>query len=1040
MITRAGWVFALFMMAALHVSAFAVDREFPQESVIGGPVAGFLKKDHSPYRVKETLVIPDGKALIVEAGVEFYFDEGAGVDVRGGSLAIMGEANNPVIMTSLEKNKYWNGVSVTGLKRAEVQGIHVENATFGFAVESGALEIRDAIVSNAKRAGVYVRNASVAMQWTQIQDCRSIGVWATHSASVDIDASSLSGNRIALVAGEGSSIALLRSHLDVNDVAILDFGENSLRQRNSVIEGNMVGVVSSDLPSEDIKLAMNKNQKDLSDAINDHIDVLGEEPTNPYADGRKFVGKQMDSSHDSVWSISGNVGVEVGYHKVLTKHHHEDEPYVSQEDTVYRHDRYVNYFQVPGFFTNWNANILMKSPSGATYELIADVASDSWDHFKVYQFQASYTDAMQRLILGDFFNNAGELYMAGFNAFGASYDINLFKNSAQDPLFVGSVFVGEENAPKKEGRRNYDVYKDYVDDGEAEAQRMIVGGKVRWNMHRRFNGTLGFISSKDYLEDPFFRDGMSSSTNTSNPLVSSKNFFADGNWLFFPGDIKLNGQVAVGGADTVNVAKIRAVNQVFSDAGLDPSNFALLNELMSNPNRVNSLSVEKLEAMFGENSMMTPSEMRAELKRLLAQASAMAKETKVDEMRPSHADFWGHEHWAVSGAYQWSNSKTFIEGFFRYVGREYYSAGSPDLLQNTRMIGGNLKQKIYEFWNLGFGYTMNVENAAGEGDAYNIFGMGEGTQWGMFSGAESDWLKEHEQDQNRTLYIHDAYLSNTFKLNEKVGLSLKYAFNYRTRSTPQRLYANYSISSGIYKDPWFKASGGRPSLTVIDGLDTMEIDSSRWMQYYELADEDFLATQFTEKLMKHTLELGLSFKFPKNVLNVGGVIVTMSDMSDFEQDELIAPFNFTNETYGILGYYFHGSDYFEQRYPVSLTTALDGARNMFVVTPRYKVYNRNEMSEFEWSVMDNLDIELTKDLLELSLSGSLRQNFLSYEIEDEKYDEMELDIEASSKLRVHHTPSLYSDWTLGALFNYRPDNRADEYKDFYVMAALNYEF
>ena len=35
---------------------------------------------------------------------------------------------------------------------------------------------------------------------------------------------------------------------------------------------------------------------------------------------------------------------------------------------------------------------------------------------------------------------------------------------------------------------------------------------------------------------------------------------------------------------------------------------------------------------------------------------------------------------------------------------------------------------------------------------------------------------------------------------------------------------------------------------------------------------------------------------------------------------------------------------------------------------------------------------------------------------------------------------IYSDWTVGALFNYRPDSRADEYKDFYVMAALNYDF
>ena len=71
MFNRVGWVLSVIVLAALHVSAFAVDMEFSKESVIGGPVAGFLKKDHSPYRVKETLVVPDGKALIVEAGTEF---------------------------------------------------------------------------------------------------------------------------------------------------------------------------------------------------------------------------------------------------------------------------------------------------------------------------------------------------------------------------------------------------------------------------------------------------------------------------------------------------------------------------------------------------------------------------------------------------------------------------------------------------------------------------------------------------------------------------------------------------------------------------------------------------------------------------------------------------------------------------------------------------------------------------------------------------------------------------------------------------------
>ena len=1036
--SRVGALIA-FLMAALYGSAFAVDSLSRQ--VIGGNISGFLKKDKSPYQVNETLVVSEGRALVIEAGVEIFFNEGTGLDVRGGNLAIMGEHSNPVLLSSAKEGSTWNGISITGLKRSEVQGVLLKDADFGFTVESGALELRDATIDNAMRAAVYVRNASVDLQWVRVQNCRNVGVWATQSASVDIDGSNLDNNNIALVVGDEATVSLQRSNLDVNGTAILDLGNNRLRQRNTLIEGNLVGFASKDLPTEDLKSAMNKNHKDVSRNIEDLLENLGEEPHNPYADGMKLLAHSQGDSADTLWSVSGSVGLEVGYHKVDTKHHHSDTPYVSGSDSVFRGERYLNYFQVLGLFANWNANMVMQSPRGQLVEVIADVSSDTWDHFKVHQFQASYTDDMQRLVLGDFYTNAGQIYLDGINAFGGLYEMSLFENSAKEPLFVGTVFGGEVRAPKIVGEKNYDVYKDYVEDGEAEAQEMIVGGKVRWNMHRRFNGTLGFIGSKDYLEDPFFRDGMNEATNTASPLVSSRNVFADGNWLVFPGDIKLNGQVAVGGADTVNAEKIRAINQVFSEAGLDASNFALLNKLMRDPRQVNSLTTEQLESIYGENSMKSPSEMRAELRALLKRASQVAAETKVEDLRPSHADFWGHEHWAVAGSYQWSNVTTFIEGYLRYVGREYYSAGSPDLLQNTRMIGGNLKHSFYDFWKLGFGYTMNVENAADDGDGYNIFGMAEGSQWGMFSGAEKDWLKEHEQDPNRALYIHDGYLTNDFKVSEKIGLWLKYAINYRTRSTPQRLYANYSANSGVYEDPWFKAQKGKASLTVYSDNDTLEIDSARWAEYYALSDEEYLATEFVERLMKHTLELGFSFKLPKkNVLKVSGVLIARTDMSKFEQDKRIRKFNFTDETYGILGYYFHGGDYLEQRYPISLSTSLGDFRNMFSVMPRYKMYNRNEMREFEWNLLDNMNLVLSKNFLELSLSGGIRQNLLSYEIDDSRYDEMELDIDGSASLRVYHTPSLYSDWTVGSIFNYRPDNRADEYKDYYVTAALNYDF
>ena len=1033
------WFFTAICMAALQVSAFAVDRDPMQGSIIGGEISGFLKKDNSPYLVKETLVVPEGKALVIEAGTEIYFNENTGVDVRGGSIAVMGERNNLVVMGSAEGDKPWNGISITGTKRSEIQGTQVENAVFGFAVESGSLEIRDGVIKNARRAGMFVRNGSVAMQSTQIDNCQNVGLWASASAVVDVDASSMSNNQIALVAGEGSTVNLKRAHLDLNKLAILDFGGNVLKQRNSMVDGNTVGYVSRDIPPENIRQSLEKNENTLSNNFNNYSGVLGEEPVNPYADAAKYAATQEDDS-DSVWTLSGSVGMELGYHKVLMRHNSLGEDYISDKDTVHPGERFINYFQVPGFFTNWNANLTMKSPTGATIEFLFDASSDSWDNLKLYQLQASYTDEMHRLVLGDFYENGGELYLAGLNAFGASYEMNLFKNSANDPMFVGTVFAGEMNPPKLEGNRNYDVYQDYIDDGEAEAQRMVAGGKVRWNMHSRFNGSLGFIASKDYLEDPFLRDGAAPETNTANPLISSKTFFADGNWLFYPGDVKLNGQVAVGGADTANAAKIRAINQVFSDAGLDASNFALLNKLMGNINQVNSLSIAQLESIFGENSMKTPSEMRAELRTLLTKASEIARSIHTDEVKPSSGEFWGHEHWAFAGSYQWSNSTTFIEGFLRYVGSEYYSAGSEDLLQNTRMIGGNLKHKIYEFWNLGFGYTLNVENAAGEGSAYNFFGLGEGTKLGL-TGADDSWLKKHEQDPVRTLYIHDAYLKNDFKLNEKIDFMFKYALNYRTRHTAQRLYANYSASSGIYDDPWFDALPGRSTLEFVnDEGDTLVIDSAHWARYYALADEDFLATQFVEKLMKHTLELGFAFKLPKNVLKAGATLVVFTDMSKFEQNELLSPFDFRNKTYGVLGYYCHGSDYLEQRYPISLTTTTDYLKNTVSVMPRYKIYNRNDMREFEWSLMDNMEVEIVPEFMDLSLSGGLRQNLLSYEIEDEDYDEMELDIDASAKLRIHLSPSLYTDWTVGSIFNYRPDSKADQYKDFYIIAALNYDF
>ncbi len=743
-------------------------------------------------------------------------------------------------------------------------------------------------------------------------------------------------------------------------------------------------------------------------------------------------------AQDSSWTVNGSVGAEFGFHSVVTEKNDSNEVFVNGKDSILPGKKYKNYFQVPGVFGAWNAFVQMESPMGQKIEFTMDVSHDKWNYFDPKFVQISYEDRLQKLILGDFYVSKGDLYLAGVDVFGASYDFNLNLNKSVDPLLVFSVFGGENRAPKLPGEKDPDQYNRYIGLDEVEAQKMLIGGKVLWNASENFDATVGFIGSKDYLEEPYFRDGISRNVNLSNPMFSSKTFFGEVNGKVLGGRGTYNVQLGFGGADTVNVVAHRAVNSVFEEAGLDVSRFAQLRRLMNNSSLVNYMSRDELELIFGDNMDMSVDDMRSELKRVLKDAQSALK--KYRDEKSDDPTEWSAQNLALSGSYNWKHKSTNVDAYFRFVGRDYYSAGSPDLLQNSRQFGAKIEQDIQDFWKLNFGYELNIENASGEDDSYNVFGFAEGSELGLLPGADEDWLKKHEQDASRTLYIHDFNLKNTFKVRDSIEVVARYALDYRTRSTPQRLHGNYFASSGIYSDSWFDVQKGKPTVDVISDDDTIKIDSARWAKYAALQDKPYLATQFEERLLKHTIELAATFRFPKNVLKVGGVWTYRTDLSKFNQDDLLDGFDFSDETYGILGYYFHGGDYFDARYPISLTTTLDRVRNTVSVTPRFRIYNRNEMSEFEWNLMDNATIKLKPGFLDLMLHGSIRQNFMSREENGQDVDEMEMDLDLSAGAKFQLTEKLSTECTLGAFFNYRPDNASEDYRDIYGSVSVNYDF
>ena len=400
---------------------------------------------------------------------------------------------------------------------------------------------------------------------------------------------------------------------------------------------------------------------------------------------------------------------------------------------------------------------------------------------------------------------------------------------------------------------------------------------------------------------------------------------------------------------------------------------------------------------------------------------------------------WGSQNFAIGASLFWNIYKTTISGHLKYVGEDYYSAGSPDQLSDTREFGGNIEQIITKFWTLNFGYLLNIENAA-NGDKTNLLGLGEGTRWGLFNDSDSKWFEEHELDYGRTKYIQNWSLGNDFKIGKNVDVSVGYNLEYRTQYRPNQIHVDPILKDGIYKDGWFAPRQGRTTTEIVDGEITAVLDSARWAEYMNLSDEDYLASKFQERIYKNTWALDLTVRAFSTIFKAGGRWILRSDDSKFYKDALISGMDLSNTTWAKLGYYFGGADYFEHAYPLSATTTLKRVQNRFGFTPRFKNYERNDMTEREFTVNDELEISFLKRFLVLGLSGELRYMTIDWEEDGISEDETETDVLGNVNLRVNHTKRLSTDWYTGTALYYRPDNLSDEYKDIYAGIRVNYVF
>ena len=1041
-----------------HVSSPATETEPPsllEGTELAGDVHGFLKADKSPYLVTGDIVVGPNMALVIEPGVTLLFKPGTGLQVDNGQLVIAGSKHSPVTLRSANESPKagdWKGITITGDERAEIRSAIISDATAGIAVENGSMNLHRSIIENSSVRGVYARNADIA-----VSDCEfrgnQVALNISNYSFGKIERSRFKKNKVAILNSELAESDISLSLISENETGLLNMSNSLVSMNNTEITKNNLGVASVEVLDLSIIQSTKGNTVDLDDEAEAMASLLPPAPEISGIEQRPF--KTTDNvasiaedrakslhrgdSTQARWDIIGNTMIGATYHIVNMSKNDGEKNDIVDKDTIAPGKEYINKFQVPGLVGRASAYMLMQSVDGETIEFNANLSADSWNHFSPNPVTLSYSDVHNKVVLGDFQLVGGETYMGGLPIFGADYTVSLMKNKANQPLFQLNGFFGEAKRSLIEGDRHPYIYNEYIDDGELQAQRLAYGGFMKWAPLRRFDAKVGVIYANDELEDPLLRDGASNSWTTSDPIQESFTLYADGNWLFFPGDIELNGQIAVGRADTADVVRQRAINKVFSDAGLNVSSFSLLRQLMQNQSRINSLSDAELYSIFGETTPLTRNRMRDSLKTLVNEAKNVQKDTEDDRDNGRVMGLnWGSQNFAFGASLNWNIYKTRINGHIKYVGEDFYSAGSPNQLSDTREFGARLEQDILGFWDLAFNYQINVENAA-KGNKTNFFGLSEGTRWGLFGNDESSWFDKHELDTDRTKYIQNVGLDNVFKVNKDMDVNFTYNFEYKTQHRPFQLQG-FAIEDGIYKDNWFSAHQGSDSTMIEDGKDTSYVDAKRWSDYMALELEPTLASRFQEKLFKHTWNFGVTYRAFNSIFKVNGIWTYRTDGSEFLRDSLIDGINFSNSTWSKLGYYFGASDYFEQTYPISVMTTLPILQNRFGITTRYKTYNRDDMDEFEFIIEDEIEIPFMSRFLILGLNASFRLMDTGWKEDGVEISETEMDIISNVNVCINHTKKFYTEWFVGIADYSRPDNKSSEYSDIYMGVNAYYVF
>lgn len=872
--------------------------------LLSGALPAVLDQVERPYVLRGLCTVPESQSLKVGPGVQMRFEADARLQIFG-SAEFKGSPSEPIIMQASIPGQNWNGIEVESHLPLRMDYVEIRDASTALHGVSSNLWLNNLQISSSKLAGMILENTDLFGAQLSIQPGSNYGLVLDSYSMAQLDSLQISGADHALLVQGQSHLQVENLSLRSNQNALV-LGDNfQLKLQQGKWSENGIGVLRLEnalSPVQQAQLSsLNQSQAQISRA--DYQELLrplglAENTDIPVYKRSRFKPEiqigEAERSAPSAWA--GSVKFSSDYQSLQTAQWNSAKATVAGGDTLLRGDHFPNRFKIPG----WNNKISIfssRQDSLSRVEFSADLQQNQWNDLWLSPISLQSESGHKAFWFGDYRMSLHDLSMGGDPIFGARMELKSNGDLRKPSLVKWDLFGGEWKAARAIGDREPDVFASVVEQGNAQAQRLGGGTRLRLGSSQNFL-EAAWVSLNDTRKS-WLRPILADSAELRSPLIHSQHIYVQQKNQWNKGNFEVTNFLGFGNADSTEGYRARAIEQWLNE-----------NNIIDEKDTLRIL-LSKAQPSLALISLSLPSELNLRPAEVMDQLDSMEHQLRQavaqDQSLPGIR--FGPQDLAMRSEWSWTRGNNRYQLRADYVGNRYFSPAQST--QNVRELEWNASLKLLPKWAQKLRGQYREENVS-LSDNW-VWGWEEGDVWGVQKWSSNPWPgRSASVPSPRYEFQHQ--WENRLALSDQYELALDYENRWSHQLQERSLRKDTSAWAGVIKDPAFQKGSVLSEYQVMG--QKIQANDSLWQDFVQGAE--FLASVYQQRWMDQKFKVEVRAKWNKIWQGKWSLLYQLrSDWSRFGQmDPWMQRLN--EQSLAAMGYLPGGDAYQSIKMPVSL--------------------------------------------------------------------------------------------------------------------------